>query len=424
MQAVRPEELDPSHPRRVIVCGSGYAGMTAVVTLAQKSKPEDNLEIVLVSILPYQEALSELDLVVAGNPRPQWVELWHGDIFENLTIKVVYERLDSVDVGRKEITVGPKGEENARIPYWRLILATGATASIPPIEGLREHGITMWSARDAAQVQRRIQEQFRRAVTTCSDTACSLEMSVCVVGGGATGIEIIGTIADVLPRMASSLGYPQLNSTLTLLEARPDILYDLNAHERELAKSRLKKLGITLVLGEKLARVESNHATTETGRKIPSYITVWCGGAKPDPDAVGWGLETDNAGRLVVDEQYRIPEHPEIFAVGDLASYRDSETNKVIPMLAQYAVRNGDYAAKAVLSDARGKKPAVFSTAMHGEFVSIGPRWGVGEMSGIAFRGRPAIIMKRLTYILYWLQVGSFRLALRRTRQMMRMHRY
>lgn len=80
MQAVRPEQLDSAHPRRVIICGSGYAGMTAAVTLAQKSKPEDNIEIVLVSVLPYQEALSELDLVVAGNPRPQWVELWHGDL--------------------------------------------------------------------------------------------------------------------------------------------------------------------------------------------------------------------------------------------------------------------------------------------------------------------------------------------------------
>lgn len=424
VQSVRPEQLDPNHPRRVVICGSGYAGMTAAVTLAQKSKSEDNIEVVFVSILPYQEALSELDLVVAGNPRPQWVELWHGDLFNNLPIKVVYERLDQVFADSKEISVGPIGGENIRIPFWRLILATGAIASIPPIEGLAEHGITMWSARDAARVQERISEQFVRAATKCSDTACSLEMSICVIGGGATGIEIIGTIADVLPRMASRLGYPNMKATLTLLEARPDILYDLKPRERERAKKRLENMGVRLILGEKLSTVHSNHVTTDTGRRIPSRITVWCGGAKPDPDAVNWGLESDNAGRLKVNEQYRILGYPDLFAVGDLASYQDPETKRVLPMLAQYAVRNGDYAARVVLNDARNKKSEPFDTKMHGEFVSIGPRWGIGEIYGLALRGRAAIMMKRLTYIIYWLQVGSFRLVWRRTRQMIGMHRY
>lgn len=424
MQNVLPEQLDPKHPRRIVIVGSGYAGMTAAVTLGQKSKPEDKVEIVLVSILPYQEALSELDLVVAGNPRPNWVELWHGDIFKNLPIKVVYERLDSLDIEANAITLGPKGAPTAVIPFWRLILATGAIASVPPIPGLKEHGITMWSARDAAKVQERILQQLQRAATKCSDTACSLEMSVCVIGGGATGVEIVGTIADVWPRMLKRLGYEQMRATLTLLEGRPDILYDLKKSERERAKERLEKMGVKLVLGEKLASVQSNHLTTDSGRRIPAHITIWCGGAKADPDAAEWGLENDNSGRLVVDAEYRIPGHPEIFAVGDVAAYRDPESNKVIPMLAQYAMRSADYAAKSTLADLRGTKMKPFDAAMHGEFVSVGPRWGIGEMFGIPIRGRIAIVFKRFTYIYYWMLIGSFRLAWRRTRQMMQMHRY
>ena len=103
MEIVRPFHLDEAHPRRVVIVGSGYAGMTAAVSLAHKVRPSDNIEIVLVSPLPYQESLSELDLVAAGNPRPQWAEIWHGDIFAKLPVRIVYGRLDRVDAERHRI---------------------------------------------------------------------------------------------------------------------------------------------------------------------------------------------------------------------------------------------------------------------------------------------------------------------------------
>ena len=424
MQIVTANQLDPNHPRRVVVVGSGYAGITAAVTLAQKSRPSDNIEIVLVSILPYQEALSELDLVAAGNPRPQWAELWHGDIFRNLPVRVVYERIDSVDPANHSITLGPSGAPTGTIPYWRLILATGAIPSMPPVPGLAEHGITMWSVRDASRVQQRIEQQFKYAATLGSAEERAREMSVCVVGGGATGVEVIGTIADVWPRMAARLGYGDLKATLTLLEGRPDILYDLPAKERNKAVDRLGRMGVSLVRGEMLASVTDANVTTSTGREIPARITVWCGGAKADPDAVTWGLSTDNSGRLAVDNRYRIPDHQDIYAVGDVAAFRDPKDNHVIPMLAQFAIRGASYAARSIVAEARGRALASFEPHMHGEFVSIGPRWGVGIMFGVPVSGWFAIVMKRMTYIIYWLMVGTLGLARRRTIQMMRMHRY
>lgn len=424
MQIVTPEMLEPSHPRRVVVVGSGYAGITTVVSLAHKSKKADGLEIVLVAPLPYQEALSELDLVAAGNPRPQWAELWHGDIFKGLDIKVVYDRLDHVVPNENRIVLGPSGTPTGSIPYWRLVIATGAIPSVPPIPGLREHGITMWSVRDAHRVQEAIERQFKQAATLCSAEDCRERMSVCVVGGGATGIEVIGTIADVWPRMAAKLGYPDLRPTLTVLDGRPQILYDLNPREREKAVRKLKQLGVDLVLGEKLAQVEETRVITETGRVIPAAITIWCGGAKADPDAVTWGFTTDNSGRLTVDDRHRIPSHPAIYAVGDVAAFRDPKENHVIPMLAQFAIQGGDHVGKTIVWEARGKDAGPFTPHMHGEYVSIGPRWGVGWMLGIPVSGWFAIVMKRMTYIIWWFISGSFRIAWRRTVQMVRMHRY
>jgi len=424
MQVVRTTDLSPEHPRRVVVVGSGYAGMTAAVSLAHKARPSDGLEIVLVSPLPYQESLSELDLVAAGNPRPQWAELWHGDIFGKLPVKIVYSRLNRVDTERNTVVLGTDDVSAGEIPYWRLVLATGAIPSIPPVPGLRERGLTMWSVHDAHLIQESVEQQFKRAVTLSDENACSNEMSICVVGGGATGIEVVGTIADVWPRMAARLGYTGLKPTLTLLEGRPRILYDLPQKQSSKAVRHLERMGVDLVLGEMLDSVGECSVTTSTGRVIPARATIWCGGAKADPDAVRWGFETDNSGRLIVNDHYRIPTNPDVYAVGDIAAFRDPHDNHVIPMLAQFAIRSGAYAAKSILSEARGHATAAFRPHMHGEFVSVGPRWGVGWMFGAPVSGRFAIIMKRMTYIIYWLQVGTFRLAWRRTRQMLSMHRY
>jgi NADH dehydrogenase FAD-containing subunit len=92
-------------------------------------------------------------------------------------------------------------------------------------------------------------------------------------------------------------------------------------------------------------------------------------------------------------------------------------------MLAQFAIREAEHAADSMLLEARGRGPLEFEPHMHGEFVSVGPGWGIGWMFGVPVSGWPAIVMKRLTYVMYWVQVGSYRLAWERTRQMLRMRR-
>ena len=417
-------ELSKPHPRRIVVVGSGYAGMTCVVTLAHRAKPADDIEIVMIAPLPYQQALSELDLVAAGTPRPQWAELWHGDIFRGLPIKVCYERLEDVCAEDSTIAVGPDGAPVATIPYWRLVLATGAIPFVPPVPGLAERGITMWSTADALKLQQRVESQFKHAVTITSAEECRKAMAIAVVGAGATGVEVVGTLAYALPGMIRGAGYDPCMIQLSLIDSRNDILFDLKPREREKARNRLAKMGVELVLGSPLAKVEEGSATLQDGRVIPAQTVVWCGGAKADPDAVGWGLAVDASGRLVIDTSLKAEDHDAIYAVGDVSALRDPKTNRVLPMLAQFAIREAAHAAQNILRELRGGAMKPFEPHMHGEFVSVGPRWGVGWMFWLPVSGWFAIVMKRLTYVVYWLEVGTIRLAWRRTVQMMRMHRY
>ena len=205
MRVVDPQDLIAQSPaHRVIIAGGGYAGITLAVTLANRAKAADAIEIVLIDPRPFQTALSELDLVAAGTSRPQFAELWHASIFRDLPITVCYDRLEAIHPEEENsVSVGPRQAPTARLPYWRLVVATGAVAAMPPVPGLRENAITMWSVDDAFELQKRIESQFRKAARLTHRAAREHALSFTVVGGGATGIEIIGTTPRCCPRWSA-----------------------------------------------------------------------------------------------------------------------------------------------------------------------------------------------------------------------------
>lgn len=416
--------VTPGVGRRVIIAGGGYAGTTLAVKLAKGLKRDDDLEILLVEPNPCQQALSELDLVAVGPLRPDFCELWHPTVFKGLPVSICYNRIDTVKPDDHAVTIGPRGEGNEEIGYWRLIIATGAIAFVPPVPGLAEHSVTMWSVADAQELQRRIEGQFRSAIVIADRAERRRALSFVVVGAGATGMEIVGTLGQMLPKRARDFGLDPEDLSVHLVEGRPDILYDLPEPLREKVRRRLAKLGVTLHLGSMVERVEDGVIHLADGRELPAPVLCFCGGAKADPDAVAWGLPADPSGRLVANEFNKAPEHDDIYIIGDVSAFRDPADNRTLPMLAQFAIHQAEHCAENILAEARGREPEPFVPNMHGEFVSVGPTWGAGWMlKNTHLTGLPAIVMKRLTYVLYWWIVGGVPLAWRRTREMLKMLR-
>lgn len=407
----------PGVGRRVVIMGGGYAGTTCAVTLAKHMKPEDEIEILLVEPNPCQQALSELDLVAVGPPKPQFCELWHPVVFKDLPVTACYNYVEEVRPEEHVVVVGA-GEE---ISYWRLVIASGAIPSLPPIPGLREHAITMWSVDDAQLCQQKAEVAFKEAARIADRERRRARLSFTVVGGGATGVEMMGTMAQLLPKRMRASGLDPADLKLHLIEARPQILYDLHDKQRMQAIRRLEHMNVRVLTGSPVDRVEDGVVHLEDGREVDSAILLWAGGARADPHAIQWGLDFDNSGRLVVDPELKATGCEDVYVVGDVASARDPETNAVLPMLAQMAIQEGPHAAENILREARGEKVERFEPHLRGEFVSVGPRWGVGWMYGLSLRGLPAIFMKRLTYVKYWLQVGGLRLAWKRSWEMLRM---
>jgi NADH:ubiquinone reductase (H+-translocating) len=420
-QSVAPCPATPDIARRIVIVGGGYAGATLAVGLGRALKRRNltDTEVVLIEPNPCQQALSELDLVAVGPDHPEFCELWLPAVLKDLPVRTCFNRVERIDPVRRVVVTSSGHEVN----YWRLAVCTGAVPFVPPVEGLSEQALTMWSVEDAQRLQRRLNEQLKLAARrpTAEERRDALSVTVC--GGGATGVEIVGTIGQLLPKRAAEAGLDRGDLRITLVEGRPQILYDLKEEQRAQAVRRLEHLGVNVETGSMVSRVQGNAVHLEDGRVIPSSVLVWCGGAKADPHAKDWGFAVDNAGRILGDENLKAQDFDDVYVLGDVSAIRDPHTQRTLPMLAQFAIREGQHAVKNIVRELEGEGLQPYRPHMHGEFVSIGPSWGIGWAWKVKLVGVPAIIMKRLTYIMYWWQVGGVKLAWQRGREMASMQR-
>lgn len=416
-----PSIPSPGSVRRVLIVGGGYAGTTLAVRLgrALKKRRREDVEVVLVEPNPCQQALSELDLVAVGPERPEFCELWLPAVLKDMPVRTCFNAVARVDPDTRRIFT----EDGDEVEYWRAAVCTGAVPTLAPVPGLAERAVTMWSVGDAQELQRRSNSQLRLAARLPSQEQRREALSFTVCGGGATGVEIVGTMGQLLPKRAAAIGLDRSDLRITLVEGRPQILYDLPSTQREDARARLERMGVQVITGSMISRVTDSAVELEDGRSVPSSIVVWCGGATANPHAASWGMATDNAGRLRAEPDLKAEGIDEIYVLGDVASFRDPATNKTLPMLAQFAITQAEHAAKNILRELDGLETLPFVPNQHGEFVSVGPSWGVGWMWKLRLKGVPAIIMKRLTYVLYWWQVGGIRLAWSRGRELLSMQR-
>jgi len=405
----------------VVIVGGGYAGVTLAVRLGRSLKRNalSDIEVLLIEPNPCQQALSELDLVAVGPERPEFCELWLPAVLKDLPVRTCFNRVETIDPKRQVVTTSDGNE----VGYWRIAVCTGAVPSVPPIPGLADNAVTMWSVADAQELQRRVNAQLKLAARMPETAQRQEALSVTVCGGGATGIEIIGTIGQLLPKRAAEIGLDANDLRMSLVEGRPEILYDLPEPQRRAAAERLARLGVRIFAGSMVKEVVPGAVLLEDGTEVPSTVLVWAGGAKADPHAAQWGFELSNSRRIVTGQDLKARGFDSAYALGDVAEFRDTASNRVLPMLAQFAIREAEHTAANIVREAMGEPTLPYVPHMHGEFVSVGPSWGVGWMWDLKLSGIPAIVMKRLTYVLYWWQVGGIRLAWKRGRELLAMQR-
>jgi len=368
----------------VLVLGGGFAGVGA----ARQLKDAD-ADVVLVDKhdyhtfqpLLYQLATDLLETAAVGHPLR---DLFH----EQPNVAVHQASVTGIDLAKREVRFA----EMAPVSYDYLVLAVGAQVNFFGTEGAAEHGFPMYTLSDAVRLKEHVLQRWEAAdrdPALVEDGA----LNVVVVGGGATGIETAGALAE-LYRAEFAKDYPALpqeDARIVLVEAGPALLTMFKSDIRDYTKRTLEKFGVEVVLGEIVASVGPTRVTLKSGTELEAHTLVWGAGLQAAPIAALLGLELEKGNRVPVEADLSVAEHPEVFAVGDVAWITDTKTKQVLPQLGSVALQAGERAGENIALRLAGKDPEPFAYHDKGTMATIGRGAAVMQTArGKTIKGKTA----------------------------------
>jgi NADH:quinone reductase (non-electrogenic) len=372
---VSPSRPETGNRPRVLVLGGGFGGIGAAHKLAKAP-----VDVVLVDRhdyhtfqpLLYQLATGLLEQAAVGHAIRDLVH-------KQDNVRVHNDSVVSVDLDAREAQFADSAPQS----YDYLVLALGAEVNFFGVEGAAEHAFPLYTLSDALRLKSHVLERWEAA-----DRDPSLvergALNVVVVGGGPTGVETAGALAELYNGVFTK-DYPDVargTARVILVEASPEIFAMFKPNLREYAVEALTKRGVEVRTGEVVASVTPEKVTLKSGDEIPAHTLVWGAGLQGNELVQSLGVELERGNRLGVDEQLRLPSHPEVFAIGDVAAITDAKTQQVLPQLGSVALQSGEHAGETIARLVAGKKAEPFKYKDKGTMAMIGRGSAVVQMLG------------------------------------------
>jgi NADH:ubiquinone reductase (H+-translocating) len=378
----------PAENQRIVIAGAGYAGLHVALRLATKLRDNPGVELTLVDRHDYHQALTELPRVAAGTRAADAVRI--------PLQRVLRERVRflETEVIGFDLTDRALQTKDGPVAYTRLVLALGSRPNDFAIPGLAERTISLYSVADAERVWAAVNDTIGAAARATDPERQRRLATVVVGGGGATGVELAGELAEMLPEVARGHGLAPDRPRVVLVEAGPTILAGSSPALVERALGILQRLGVTVRTDAAIVEATTDGLRLRDGQLVQGGVFVWAGGVKAPDLVAASGLPTGHNGRVKVDQHLRVLDHPEVYAAGDVASVVDPRTGHVLPPLAQVALEEAETVAVNLDAELDGGPLEAFRFHDKGFIVSVGPRRGVAQVAGIATGGRLAHVLK------------------------------
>jgi NADH:quinone reductase (non-electrogenic) len=380
----------PRRPR-VVIIGAGFGGLAAAKRL--KRAPFDVTVVDRHNYHLFQPLLYQV--ATAGLSPGDIASPIRGILRHQQNVSVILAKVSGVDVARHEVLA-----EGRRIPFDYLIVATGAEhayfghdwASFAP--GLK-------TIDDATYLRRRILLAFERAETEPDAQERRRLLNFVVVGGGPTGVEMAGAIAELAKRALASdfRSIDPRSARIVLLEAAPRLLTPFDPSLSEKARRALEQLGVEVRLGA--AVTDCDHASVSIGKeRIETRTIIWAAGVKASPVAEWLAVARDGVGRVTVGPDLSVPGHPDIFVIGDAATALGAD-GKPLPGVAPVAKQQGYYVARLLIARAGGKTLPPFRYRDVGSLATIGRKRAVAQFGALKVSGFVAWLLWSVAHIYF-----------------------
>jgi len=377
---------------KVVIIGAGFGGLSAaqeVARLAVDVAVIDRKNHHTFQPLLYQVATAGLSPGEIAAPI-RWI------LRSRPNIEVILEEIVDFDLERKAVIAS--GQE---IHFDYLILASGATHAYFGHDEWETLAPGLKTIEDALEIRRRVFLAFELAERQASEGHGSGELQFVVVGGGPTGVELAGTLAEI-SRHALKDQFRKIKpeqSRIILIEGGPRVLPAYSEKLSRKAEEQLKRLGVEVRTSQVVTRIEPR-AVWVGDQQTPASVALWAAGVAASPLGRKLGTKVDRAGRVFVEPDLSISGHPEVFVIGDLAALAN-EKGAMLPGVAQVAIQQGKFAARTIGRDLARQSRSRFHYRDMGSLATIGRAAAVAQIFGYELSGYFAWLAWLFIHILF-----------------------
>jgi len=377
---------------QVIIIGAGFGGLEAAKKLACEDlrlMVIDRTNYHLFQPLLYQVATAALSPADIAAPV-------RAILSKCRNVEVILAEVESVDVEARKVKTN-----DMEFEYDYLILATGARHSYFGHDEWEKLAPGLKSLEDAIELRRRILLAFEFAEKTTDEAARKAAMNFVVIGGGPTGVEMAGAIAEI-SRYALSKDFCHIDPSqarVILIEGEPRVLAAYPPDLSESARKQLVDLGVEVRTSTRATNL--TEAGVQIGDEfIPCRVKIWAAGNNASFVGKTLGAPADRFGRVVVNDDLTVPGHPEVQVIGDLANF-SHQNGEPLPGISPVAMQQGRHAARNILRMIRGQNPRPFRYFDKGTMATIGRNKAVADLKFFHLSGFPAWLAWLFVHIIF-----------------------
>ena len=365
-------------PPHVVIIGGGFGGLNAAKALRNapvRVTLVDRHNHHLFQPLLYQVATATLSPGDIASPI-RWIlrysrntRVWLGDV-------------QAIDLSSRRIML----EDGASIDYDYLIVATGTSHTYFGHDDWGPYAPGLKTLEDALAIRRRILVAFEQAERESDAARQQRFLTFVLVGGGPTGVELAGTLAEIARQTRAEFRNIDTRTTrIVLIEAGPTILPSFAPALRDAARRSLSRLHVEIREHTRVTAVDAGGVMLGAER-VEAGTVLWTAGVAASPITATLGVPLDRAGRVLVERDLSLPSHSEVFVIGDAAAFLDTEGHQ-LPGVAQVAMQGGTHAARTILRRIRGEPSQPFVYHDRGSMAIIGRGSAIADIRGLRFSG-------------------------------------
>ena len=369
----RPSRQPPRDAPRVIVIGAGFAGLTAVKELHRVGA-----QVLLIDRNIYSTFQPLLYQVATGGLNPGDVAYPLRTLARKKAARFRPGELAAIDPAGRRITL----TDGSVLGYDYLVLGTGVSAAYYGVTGAAEHTFGLYTRHDAVALRDHIMARLERLDMEGHGRGRGVHFTV--VGGGATGVELAGALAELRDDADAFPEVDRADVHIRLVEMAPALLAPFHPKLQRYALAELRRRGVDVHLDTKISEITGDRVILANGDELPSDVTVWAAGVSAPAGVQAWGLPQGHGGRIEVGPDLRVAGQDRIFATGDVALIE----GQPLPQLAQPAIQSGRHAAEQIALLMAGRPTKPFHYHDKGIMATIGRRAAVVQFPhGARLRG-------------------------------------